>query len=472
MQPTSLPPTSFRLSRKWRVSLIVSTGVFMASLDLFIVNIAFPSIALHFGGASLSSLSWILSGYAIVFAALLVPAGRWADAFGRKRVFLLGLAVFVLASALCALAPSVTALVVARVVQAIGGALMVPTSLGLILPEFGPDERHIAIGMWAAMGGTAAAAGPPLGGLLVQADWRLVFLVNVPVGLVALALGMRTLAERRESSGARPDLAGAGALVVAVGALVVAIVQGQDWGWSSPRVLSLLAASALLLPAIWWRSQRHPTPVIEPAMLRVRSFAIAVAASLLFFAGFGAMLLTGVLFLTGVWHEDVLTAGLMLFPGPAMATLFSIPSARLGARLGYRVPGLIGSALFAVGSLWYIARVGNHPDYAGEYLPGMAITGAGVGLVIPTLTGAGASSLAPERFATGAAVLTMGRQIGAALGVAILVAVLGASAHSAADFRAAWLVTIIGALAAGLALAALPRREPQAATAALAEGAG
>jgi EmrB/QacA subfamily drug resistance transporter len=479
MQPTSLPPTSiaqsagwFRLSRKWRVSLIVSTGVFMASLDLFIVNIAFPSIALHFGGASLSSLSWILSGYAIVFAALLVPAGRWADAFGRKRVFLLGLAVFVVASALCALAPSVTALVVARVVQAIGGALMVPTSRGQILPEFGPNERHIAIGMWAAMGGTAAAAGPPLGGLLVQADWRLVFLVNVPVGLVALALGMRTLAERRESSGARPDLAGAGALIVAVGALVVAIVQGQDWGWSSPRVLSLLAASALLLPAIWWRSHRHPTPVIDPAMLRVRSFGIAVAASLLFFAGFGAMLLTGVLFLTGVWHEDVLTAGLMLFPGPAMATLFSIPSARLGARLGYRVPGLIGSALFAVGSLWYIARVGNHPDYAGEYLPGMVITGAGVGLVIPTLTGAGASSLAPERFATGAAVLTMGRQIGAALGVAILVAVLGASAHSAGDFHAAWLVTIIGALAAGLALAALPRREPHAATAAaLAEGA-
>jgi MFS family permease len=165
-----------------------------------------------------------------------------------------------------------------------------------------------------------------------------------------------------------------------------------------------------------------------------------------------------VLLLTGVWHEGVLTAGLMLFPGPAMAAVTSIPSARLGARAGLRVPGIAGSALFAAGSLWYLARTGNHPDYAGSYLPGMMITGAGVGLVIPTLTAAGAASLAPERFATGAAVLTMGRQIGSALGIAILVAVLGESTHAAADFRSAWLVTVAAAAATGGLLAALPAR--------------
>ena len=218
------------MQRKWRVTLIVCVGVFMSSLDLFIVNIAFPSIARHFGGASLPSLSWILSGYAIVFAALLVPAGRWADAFGRKRAFLLGLAIFVAASAACAAAPSVGMLIAARVVQAAGGALMLPTSLGLMLPEFEAHERHVAIGVWAATGGIAAAAGPPLGGLLVQADWRWVFLVNVPVGLAGLLLGLRTLAERREPSAARPDVLGALALIFAVGALVVAIVQGQILG--------------------------------------------------------------------------------------------------------------------------------------------------------------------------------------------------------------------------------------------------
>jgi len=145
----------------------------------------------------------------------------------------------------------------------------------------------------------------------------------------------------------------------------------------------------------------------------------------------------------------------MLFPGPAMATAFSVPSARLGARIGYRIPGVVGSLLFAAGSVWFIARTGNHPAYASQFLPGQIITGAGVGLVIPTLTGAGASSLAPERFATGAAVLTMGRQIGAALGVAVLVAVLGTSASTAADFHSAWLITVAGGLATGLALAAI-----------------
>jgi EmrB/QacA subfamily drug resistance transporter len=443
------------MQRKWRVSLIVCVGVFMSSLDLFIVNIAFPSISAHFGGASLASLSWILSGYAIVFAALLVPAGRWADAFGRKRAFLLGLAVFVAASAGCAAAPSVAFLIGARLVQAVGGALMLPTSLGLMLPEFEPAERHLAIGLWAATCGIAAAAGPPLGGLLVQADWRWVFLVNLPVGLAGLALGARSLVERRERNAAPPDLLGALALIVAIGSLVIAIVQGQEWGWTSTPIIALLALAAALGAAIWRRSERHPSPVVDPEMLRVRSFALALGGSVLFFAGFGAMLLSGVLFLTGVWHEDVLTAGLMLFPGPAMAATFSVPSARLGARVGFQVPGVVGAALFAAGSLWYIARVGPHPAYLSEYLPGMMVSGAGVGLVIPTLTGAGAASLAPERFATGAAILTMGRQIGAALGVAILVAVLGSQASTVSDFHGAWLVTVLAALASGATLAAL-----------------
>jgi|HubBroStandDraft_6_1064221.scaffolds.fasta_scaffold03709_11 EmrB/QacA subfamily drug resistance transporter len=447
----------FIMQRKWRVSLIVCVGVFMSSLDLFIVNIAFPAISKHFDGASLSSLSWILSGYAIVFAALLVPAGRWADAFGRKRAFLLGLGVFVAASAACALAPSVGFLIAARVVQAAGGALMLPTSLGLMLPEFGPHERHVAIGVWAATGGIAAAAGPPLGGLLVQADWRLVFLVNVPIGLAGLAFGLRTLTERREIGSGRPDVIGALALIVAIGSLVVAIVKGQEWGWDSPAIICLLLVTAVGLPAIWWRSERQVSPVVDPAMLRVRSFGLAVGASVLFFAGFGAMLLAGVLFLTGVWHEDVLTAGLMLFPGPAMATAFSVPSARLGARVGYRIPGVLGALLFVAGQLFYITQTGDTPAYLSEYLPGIAISGAGVGLMIPTLTGAGASSLAPERFATGAAVLTMGRQIGAALGIALLVAVLGTSTSTAADFHQAWLISVAGGLAAGLTLVALGR---------------
>src|SRR3954470_13180670 len=209
--------------RPWTVMAIVGVGVFLGSLDLFIVNIAFPDLEREFEGSSLAGLSWVLNGYAVVFAALLVPAGRWSDRAGRKRGFLGGLALFLIASALCAAAPSVGFLVAARVLQATGAAFMLPTSLGLLLPAFPLEKRAAAVGLWAAIGGTAAAAGPPLGGLLVQASWRWVFLVNIPIGLVTLWFGSRILVEIRDTSGARPDAVGAGLLAAGVGSLVAAI---------------------------------------------------------------------------------------------------------------------------------------------------------------------------------------------------------------------------------------------------------
>jgi EmrB/QacA subfamily drug resistance transporter len=445
------------MQRKWRVTLIVGAGVFMSSLDLFIVNIAFPDIAKDFHGTSISTLSWILNAYAIVFAALLVPAGRWADAFGRRRIFLLGLGVFISASAACAAAPSVELLVAARVIQAAGGALLLPTSLGLMLPEFKPAERPVAIGIWAATGGIAAAAGPPLGGLLVEADWRWVFLVNIPVGLGALILGWRTLHEIKEDGARRPDVLGALLLVGAVAALVVAIVQGRDWGWDSVRVIGAVVASVLMFAGVVQRSLNHHSPVVDPAMVRVRGFTIAVSASIVFYVGFGTMLLSGVLFLTGVWHESVLHAGLMLAPGPAMAATFAIPSARLATKVGYRVTGLLGSTLFALAGVWWLTQVGDTPAFASQYLPGSIMTGVGVGLLLPTLTGAGAASLPPQRFSTGIAVITMGRQIGSALGVAILVAILDNQTAHAVDFHGAWWLMIGSAAITGLTLSALGR---------------
>jgi MFS family permease len=196
-------------ARPTLVALVVLTGVFLSSLDLFIVNIAFPSISVTFHGEGLSSLSWVLSAYTIVFAALLVPAGRWADRTGRKRAFLLGLAIFTASSALCALAPSLGMLIAARILQASGGALMLPTSLGLLLPAFGPARKGAAIGLWSAVGGAAAALGPPIGGLLVQASWRWVFLVNVPFSLLALVVGIRILSEVKDPAAHRSDMVGA-----------------------------------------------------------------------------------------------------------------------------------------------------------------------------------------------------------------------------------------------------------------------
>ncbi len=445
------------MSRRVKVTLTVSVGVFMASLDLFIVNIAFPAIQRDFAGTTLSSLSWVLNAYTIAFAALLVPAGRWADRAGRKRAFLGGLALFSLASAACAAAPSVTALVAARIVQAIGAAFLIPTSLGLLLPEYPVHKRGAAVGIWAVVGGVAAAAGPSIGGLLVQAGWRWVFIVNVPIGIGAFVAATRLLKEVRDRSGARPDLVGAGLFSAGTAALTLAIVKGQQWGWGGARVVGLLVTAAALIFVVGLRSTRHPAPLVEPVIARTRAIALANLGALLFFCAFGALLLGSVLFLTSVWHESVLRAGLQITPGPAMAALFALPGGVLGQRFGQRYVGAAGALLFAGAGVWFRTHMGATPHYGTEFLPAQLLGGAGVGLVLPTLSSAATGPLPPARFATGTAVLGMSRQLGTALGVAILVAIIGhPSPAGAVDaFRHGWTFMIAASLAAGLALFAV-----------------
>jgi EmrB/QacA subfamily drug resistance transporter len=459
-EPTPQDPSAAPgRSRPALTALIVLTGVFLSSLDLFIVNIAFPSISATYHGESLSSLSWVLSAYTIVFAAALVPAGRWADRAGRKRAFLLGLAIFTASSALCAVAPSLDFLVGARVLQATGGALMLPTSLGLLLPAFGPARKGAAIGLWSAVGGAAAALGPPIGGLLVQVSWRWVFLVNLPF-MVALVFGVRLLKEVRDPAAHKADLLGAGLLTVTVASLVAGLVQGPDWGWSSPRVIGAFALTALAGTGLVLRSFRHPNPILEPAVIRHRAVALADLSSLAFFSGFGALVLGGVLFLTGVWHESVLRAGFMIAPGPLLAGLTAFPGGVLGARFGHRAVGTVGSLLFAAGGLWWVTHVGVTPDWAGAYLPGSLLGGFGVGLMLPSLGGAATAPLPPERFATGSALYAMTRQIGIALGVACLVAILGTASGASAvtAYHHAWIFMMGCSLLAGLVLQGIGTR--------------
>ena len=359
------------MERKWQVLMVVVAGVFMAGLDLFIVNIAFPQIRLDFAGTSLGTLSWVLNAYTIVFAAFLVVAGRWSDAFGRKRSFLLGVGLFTAASAACAAAPSIGFLVAARAVQGFGAALLMPASLGLLLPEFPAERRHVAIGAWAAVGGIAAAAGPPLGGLLVQASWRWVFLVNVPVGLAALVAGWRVLREVRHPEPGRPDFLGAGVLDGGGGGAggrdragrTVGLGQRADrrsaGGGGAVAGGRSRGASRAIRRRSWsrrcWRCARS---------------AWRALASLLFFAAFAGMLLGCVLFLTGVWHESTLTAGLMIAPGPALAAASSVPGARLGRRLGANRVGAVGTVLFALGGVWWIVRLGARAALRGRFPAG------------------------------------------------------------------------------------------------------
>ncbi|MDO8213702.1 DHA2 family efflux MFS transporter permease subunit [Conexibacter sp. CPCC 206217] len=440
--------------RPGRVLAIVSIAVFMASLDLFIVNIAMPELARDFPGSGLNSLSWILNAYAIVFAALLVPAGRIADRIGRRRAFVGGLALFTLASALCGIAPSVELLVAARVVQAVGAAFLMPTSLALLLPAFAPEKRPVAIGVWAAVGGVAAAAGPPLGGLLVEIDWRLVFLVNVPVGIAAVVLAARNLQEARDPEARHPDLLGTVLLIAGIGLLSLGLVQAPEWGWGDPRTLAVLAAAVVGIVSFVVHCAVGAAPVVELSMIRVRSYALANLAILLFMTAFAATLLANVLFLTEVWQWSVLRAGVALTPGPIFAALFAVPGGRLAVRYGQRNVAAIGALLFAASAASTALRMQAEPVYASVLLPAWCIGGIGVGLTLSTLSSAAASSLPPARFATGSAVFTMSRQVGAVLGVAILVALLGNDSRTASaaaalhTFREGWwFIAAVAALA-------------------------
>ncbi len=449
------------------VLVIVCAGVILASLDLFIVNVALPQIARDLGASSLGELSWVLNGYAIVYAALLVLFGRLADRHRRKYGFLLGVAVFTAASAACGAATSVTMLVAFRLVQAAGAALLTPTSLSLVLAAYPPERRSGAVRAWTATGGVAAAFGPVIGGLLVAASWRWVFLVNVPIGLAALAAGWLRLPDAPGHPGPRPDALGAVLVTAGVGALTLGLVKGGSWGWSSAVTIGVLAGAAAALGLFAAHCARHHNPLIDPALIRVRSFSAASLIALLFSAAFGAMLLSVVLWEQDVWGWSALQTGLAVAPGPIMVPVFSfLVAGRLIARFG---PGPViaaGSASFAAGVTWWALAVGLQPDYAADILGGIILTGIGVGLTLPTLMATAAASLPPPSFASGSGVVNMVRQVGLAIGVAVLVAVLGSPASPAGEltaFRHGWIVVAAMALAAAAA-ATLLRSRPARAT--------
>jgi EmrB/QacA subfamily drug resistance transporter len=461
------------MQRKWQVLLVTSVAVFMSFLDVTIVNIAFPGIRASFGDTSLAGLSWILNAYNIVFAALLVPAGRLADRLGRRRTFVGGLLTFLAASAVAGVAPTVEVLVAARVVQAAGAAALVPTSLALLLPEFPLAQRATATGIWGATGAVAAALGPSLGGALVDAaGWRWVFFVNLAIGLPALIPARRLLREAREPNpGPLPDGVGTGLLVAGVALLALGIVKGEDWGWGSGRVAGALAAGVVLLVLLTVRSTRHPAPVVEPALFGVRSFAVANAGMFVFALGFYALLLTNVLFLTGVWHYSVLEAGFALTPGPLMAAVGAPVGGRLADRFGQRVVALPGGLLFAAGALGLAASTGTHASYATDVLPWQLVSGFGIGLSFSAWGSAAVAELAPSRFATGSAIVGALRQIGAVLGIAVLVAVVGTptAADPVGPFHEAWLLIAATGITAGtlaLGLGRVRARDPEAALAA------
>ena len=300
--------------RRWAVLAVVSAAQFLIILDLWVVNIALPALQHDFAPATLSDVSWILDVYAIVLAALLLPAGRAADSIGRRKCFLAGLVVFGVASLGCAVAPDLPALIACRALQAAGAAVLMPTSLGLALSVFPSHQRGTAVGVWAGVGAVAAGSGPVLGGLLVESSWRWIFLINVPVILATLAAGVAILPRRGDvrgsvsASGRRPGwrIDGVGTVLVlgAVGLVCTALTEAP--GWPPSRTWPVLAAGLVLAAAFVAHIRRHPDPLVAPRLFSVRPFSAGAAGLVAYYTGFAAMLLGTTLLLTVQWHFSVL----------------------------------------------------------------------------------------------------------------------------------------------------------------------
>lgn len=421
--------------RLWPVFLVTSLGAFLVSLDLSIVNVAFPALARAFPSASRADLSWVVTAYSIVFGSLLVIGGRTGDRVGLKRVFFAGLGAFSLGSALCGAAPSVGLLIAGRTLQGAGAAFLLPASVGLLLAAVSPERRSQTVALWGGVGALAVATGPSLGSVLVAGPgWRAAFYVNLPVGLVAYLWGRRVLPSPAAKSGdaKAPDYLGALLLSLALGAITLAISELERRGWADPLVLGPLSFAPALVFVFIRRSARHPSPVLDLSLFQAESFRIANLATLAYAMAFFAVLLGNILFLTEVWHYSITRAGLAVTPGPLVVAAVSGFAGRAATRVGFRAVMVPGSVCFAAALGWFALRVGSEPEYLAQWLPGTMLMGLGIGLTFPVLSAAAVSSLPPERFGVGSAVNQTARQVGGAIGVAILVAILGDADESAA----------------------------------------
>ena len=443
---------------------LAAGAAFLALLDVTVVNLAVSALGTAYPHSSLAALSWVITTYATLFAALLAPAGRLADVIGRRTLFRAGVAGFALTSAACAAAPSVPVLLVARAFQGVAAAAMIPASLAIVLADTPADRRMASIGLWSAAGAFAAAVGPSVGGVFVDLfGWRSLFVINVPMAL-ALALLARTLPAAEPRGGRLPDPLGTASLAAGVGLVVVGLSQGAAWGWGDIRTIAALTAGVVGSLAAVARSSRVPVPSIETKLFKHRTFALANAVSLLYGASLYAWMLLGVLVMTQLWGYSELQAGLAMTPGAITASLAAVLGGRARGRVGPGTLTVLGATLMAAGGLVIAATLPSHGNFLGYWLPlGLAV-GAGMGMVTTGTSTAAAMSLPPTAFAAGTGLNQAARQVGGALGIATLATLIrsGASGQPA-TFEHVYLfcsLLVIGAAVVGLGLRSRPVAAP------------
>src|SRR2546426_5164637 len=461
MDRRRFPPDEEVAPRAWAGLAVVAAALFVATLDAMVLYVAFGTIRRDFPEVGAAALSWILSGYAIVIAAGMIGAGRWADRLGRRRVFLAGMGVFTVASAICAVAPCVGVLVAARVLQGFGAAALTPASLALILRAFPTSRVPQAIALWGAAGALAAALGPTIGGLFVEAwGWRSVFVLNVPIGIAVAIVGPRLLDESHEPERSRlPDPAGTVVVTMALVLLALGIVQSDEWGWSSARTVGALLGGIVLLGAFVVRCATAVNPVLALDLFAERGFRWANLGQLIYGTGFTIMFFGNVQFLREVWGYSPVWTGLAMAPGPLVVFLLAPPFGRLAGRIGQRPILIPGGVISAAAALFLLSRGGFPPGHPAGWLPYVPFSGIGGSVGLPLLTSAAVAGLPADRFATGSAVNAALRNLGQTLGVAIFVALAGrtTAGELLAHHRIAWWLVA----AAGVAVSATSWRLPR-----------
>jgi EmrB/QacA subfamily drug resistance transporter len=462
MTSTPAAAAGARTTSPWAILGVTAVASFMVFLDTQVLFVAFDDITRSFPEVSFATMSWTLSAYTIALAAALVPAGRLADRIGRRRMFVIGLVLFTVASVLCAVATSPAMLIGFRVIQALGAAALIPAALAILLSAFPPAKVPVAIAIWGSIAALSAAVGPTLGALLVdQWDWRAVFLLNVPIGIVTLVAALRILPESRETSRTRfPDWIGTLLLAASLTLLALGIVQSSQWHWVSWRTIGALAGGIAVLLVFVVRTLDHPHPALDLTLFGNRSFRWANIATAAFTIGFTAMFFAQIQFLTRVWDYSIVHAGLAMMPGPAVVMLLAPQTGQLAGRVGQRTLLVPGGIVYALSGVWSLTMLGAHGHWATHLLPGSLLGGLGVSLVLPHLTSAAVQGLPSDAFGAGSAVNQAIRQFGATFGVALTVALLGTVTplNALAHFdRIWWMLIICGVLTSAAALA-LPQR--------------
>jgi EmrB/QacA subfamily drug resistance transporter len=431
-----------------RTLTIASLAVLATFLDTTILYVAFPDITATFSHTSASELSWVLNAYTIVFAAMLIPAGKLADRVGHRKVFLAGSIVFTVASMACGLAPSAELLIVFRIVQALGAAALIPSSLALVMHAFAHDQLPRAVAIWGAAGAVAGALGPTLGAAIVEGlGWRWAFFINLPIGIYTVIAGRKNLHESSDRNTQVPSPVGVVLIATAAGLLSYSLVGTDDYGWLSARTLGVLVAGLVVLAMFVAHQQHTRAPALDLDLFRIPNFRWANIAMLVFGTAFAALFFGSILFLTDVWGWSVLQAGFGVAPGPVVVGVVAPRAGKLAGRIGQRPLLITGGVLYAVSGLFRLAMLGPDDNYLRDFFPSMLLSGLGVALVFPQLSSVVAQALPPGRAGVGGAAAQAVRQFGGTFGVALTIAFLGTAGAIINGFDRIWWIVVIGGLA-------------------------